>query len=252
MGLGVSRSRLFALSAAAGLAGCNLLDSLRAPPREGEPGGQAVTVTLTPPSATVPANGTVAFAATVTGSAEASVLWSVVPGTGCGSITPGGLYTAPGLAASCQVLATSVADPARSGSASVTVIDVSVAVAPPSAGVNACRSLAFTADVAGAPDRTVTWSVAEAGGGTVGASSGVYTAPSTEGTYHVVATSNADPTRRATAEVTVSTKVLSVSVSPAVVSIAPNGAVQLRATVTTTCGSTTATQTLHGDGRLTR
>jgi hypothetical protein len=48
----------------------------------------------------------------------------------------------------------------------------------------------------------VTWSVRESGGGTV-SSSGSYTAPAGAGTYHVVATSQADATKSATATITV-------------------------------------------------
>jgi hypothetical protein len=48
----------------------------------------------------------------------------------------------------------------------------------------------------------VTWSVQEAGGGTIGAD-GRYTAPATAGLYHVVAVSVADPSRSASGAVTV-------------------------------------------------
>jgi hypothetical protein len=50
----------------------------------------------------------------------------------------------------------------------------------------------------------VTWSIVEAGGGQVSAS-GLYTAPATLGTYHVVATSVASPAATAQATVTVAT-----------------------------------------------
>jgi hypothetical protein len=49
----------------------------------------------------------------------------------------------------------------------------------------------------------VTWSVQESGGGSVDAS-GVYTAPATAGTYHVLATSVAAPASRGVAEIIVS------------------------------------------------
>src|SRR5262249_18643120 len=64
----------------------------------------------------------------------------------------------------------------------------------------------FTATVSGTccgQSTGVTWSVQEAGGGTVD-SSGRYTAPATLGTYHVVATSVADPSKNAAATVSVS------------------------------------------------
>ena len=60
----------------------------------------------------------------------------------------------------------------------------------------------FSATVSGAADTAVTWSVTESGGGSVGAT-GTYVAPSTPGTYHVVATARADTTRSDSAAVTV-------------------------------------------------
>ncbi|HEY6910633.1 MAG TPA: hypothetical protein VI356_14745 [Myxococcales bacterium] len=87
--------------------------------------------------------------------------------------------------------------------ATVTVTQpVSVAVAPASAALQAGAQQLFTATVANATDTRVTWSVREAGGGTV-AADGTYTAPQIAGTFHVVATSVADTSRSATATVTV-------------------------------------------------
>lgn len=66
---------------------------------------------------------------------------------------------------------------------------VTMRVAPRSANVVAGGSVAFTATVLGTADQRVTWSTS---GGSVSAQ-GVYTAPSTAGTYLVTATSVADP-----------------------------------------------------------
>jgi hypothetical protein len=77
-------------------------------------------------------------------------------------------------------------------------------------------------------------------GGTV--ANGTYTAPSTGGTYHVVATSVAAPTSSATVPVVVTERVLSVAVSPPTVTVQPNGTAQFTATVTTTCGAYSALQ----------
>ena len=62
---------------------------------------------------------------------------------------------------------------------------------------------AFTAAVQGTTNQAVTWTVQEgAAGGSITAG-GIYTAPALPGTYHVVATSQADPTRKATVDVVV-------------------------------------------------
>jgi hypothetical protein len=161
-------------------------------------------------------------------------------------VTSGGVYTAPAAAATCHVVATSVADTSRSDTATVAISAapvITVAVSPGTAAVNSCLTQTFAASVTGTTDTAVTWSVLEAGGGTI-TSAGVYTAPSTAGTYHVVATSHASSSRTAQATVTVTDRIVSVAVSPAPVTVTASGTVQFTATVTTTCGSTTSMQEL--------
>ena len=167
----------------------------------------SVVVSVVPASAsTVPA-GTVSFAAAVTGSTNRSVTWSVST-TGGGTVDSSGLYTAPSATGTFSVVATSAADTTKSGSATVTVTAtpvVTVSVSPASTSVVAGGTVTFAATVSGTTSgqsTTVTWSV-PAGAGSIGASTGVYVAPTTPGTYHVVATSVADPTKSATADVTV-------------------------------------------------
>ncbi len=79
---------------------------------------------------------------------------------------------------------------------------VTVAVNPPSASMLTGATATFTATVTGAASSGVYWSVQEPGGGTI-TTGGLYTAPATPGTYHVVATSVSDPTKSATATVSV-------------------------------------------------
>jgi hypothetical protein len=59
----------------------------------------SVAVSLTPKSAQVASGGQLQFSASVSGSTNPAVVWSVsgpgCSGTGCGTITAGGLYTAP-------------------------------------------------------------------------------------------------------------------------------------------------------------
>ena len=79
--------------------------------------------------------------------------------------------------------------PARGGQS-----DVSVAVLPSSVGLAGGNTQTFEALVSNATDTTVTWSVREGADGGAITPSGVYTAPASSGIYHVVATSNEDPT----------------------------------------------------------
>ena len=83
------------------------------------------------------------------------------------------------------------------------VPDVRVTVSPSTATVVAGATQTFTASVVGAPDAGVTWSVQEGDAGGQVSADGVYVAPDAPGTYHVVATSRADPTQGAVATVSV-------------------------------------------------
>jgi uncharacterized delta-60 repeat protein len=74
---------------------------------------------------------------------------------------------------------------------------------PGTAHLNAGEKLTFTGTVTGHQDPSVTWSVFEPEGGTI-TDGGIYTAPLTQGTFHVVATSVGYPAARASATVTVS------------------------------------------------
>ncbi len=80
-----------------------------------------VTVTVTPSVSSVPASGVQQFTATVANASNGTVNWSLKEGASCGTISASGLLQAPAWSAVCTVVATSVADPTRSGSAAVTV-----------------------------------------------------------------------------------------------------------------------------------
>ena len=165
-----------------------------------------VAVSVSPFTATVALSGTQQFTATVTGTANTAVTWSVEEAGG-GSVSSTGLYTAPSSTpGTFHVVATSVADNAKSGTATVTVSSasvVAVSVSPSTATVALSGTQQFLATVTGASNTEVTWSVEEAGGGSV-SSTGFYTAPPSQpGTFHVVATSVADTTKSGTATVTV-------------------------------------------------
>ncbi|MFY3746375.1 hypothetical protein ACOQFB_20875 [Anaeromyxobacter sp. Red801] len=209
-----------------------------------------ISVSVSPASTTVAAGGTVAFTATVSNATDPSVTWTVREASGCGTVSAGGVYTAPGAAATCHVVAASVADPAATAEAAITVsaptppAPVAVTVSPASGAVDACRTLTFTATVTGAANGAVTWSVQEGAAGGSITSGGVYTAPDAAGTYHVVATSQASGTASAVAAVTVNDRILGVSVSPATVELAPGASAQFTATITTTCGAYATTQTI--------
>lgn len=101
-------------------------------------------------------------------------------------------------ALACSLAASGMLGSCGGGGAAV----ITVTVTPGTMVLAPEATCTFTAEVTGTTDTTVTWSVQEPGGGTITAG-GFYTAPATEGTYHVVATSVADPTVSDSAEVTV-------------------------------------------------
>ncbi len=161
----------------------------------------AVAVAVAPVTAALLAGAQQQFAAAVTGTSNTAVIWSVQE-SGGGTVSTTGLYTAPATAGTYRVRATSIADPTKSASATVSVTAVSVAISPASASLITGNTRQFTATVTGTSNTAVTWAVQESGGGTVSAT-GLYTAPGNAGTYRVRATSVADPTKSASATVTV-------------------------------------------------
>ncbi|MCW5977549.1 MAG: hypothetical protein KIT09_05710 [Bryobacteraceae bacterium] len=84
-----------------------------------------VTVSVTPTSATVKVRRTAQFTAAVRNTSNKAVVWKVNGVTGgsaaTGTITSGGLYTAPGTAGTFRITAVSKAAPSVSGSATAVV-----------------------------------------------------------------------------------------------------------------------------------
>src|SRR5215469_15406301 len=160
----------------------------------------AISVTLSPTTATVTAGQTQAFTATVTGSTK-GVTWS---STSVGTIDQNGLFTAVS-AGTGTVTATSVEDTTKSATAQVTVTSsgggggISISVTPVTASVSVGGKQQFTANVTGS-SAGVTWTAT----GSVGTvdSNGMFTATKA-GMGVVKATSVGDPTKSASAAVTV-------------------------------------------------
>jgi hypothetical protein len=174
-----------------------------------------VSVWIAPQSPSVPPQGQQSFTASVSGTPNPAVTWSIREGSRGGSITSAGLYTAPELASgvsssSYTVVATSVADPSRSAEVPVLVTRLpvySLAINPSTLTLRPGASTTFSALLSGltsppgvgyAPG--LVWRVLESGGGTV-TQGGVYTAPSTPGLYHVAAESEEIPDTFATVKV---------------------------------------------------
>jgi hypothetical protein len=156
-------------------------------------------VSVSPMSALADQGETIQFSASVSGSSNQAVAWSIQE-SGGGSISQAGLYSAPAAAMEVHVIATSVADPSKSSTALVTVRAVSISM-PLTAAVPRGRQRQFTAVVAGTVVKDVTWTVDEGTVGGIITFDGVYTAPMSGGPFHVTARALGDASKAATATV---------------------------------------------------
>lgn len=174
-----------------------------------------LSVWVAPLSPSVPPGGQQSFTASVSGTPNTGVSWSVDEGSRGGTITADGLYTAPALAsgassASYTVVATSSADSTRRAAVPVLVTRLpvySLAINPSTLTLRPGASTAFSAlisDATGTPGvgygPALVWRVLESGGGSV-TPEGLYTAPSAPGVYHVAAESEEVPDTFATVKV---------------------------------------------------
>src|SRR6202162_5744431 len=132
-----------------------------------------VSVAVSPNQVVLAPMGQQQFKANVTGTSNTSVTWSIsgigCVGGSCGSITPAGLYTAPNsvpAVSAITITAVSVANPTKSGSASLVVqsaSSVSVSVSPRKVQVASGGQLHFSATVTGSTNTAVVWSISGAG-----------------------------------------------------------------------------------------
>ncbi len=174
-----------------------------------------IAVWIAPQSPALPPGGQQSFTASVSGTANPGVTWSIREGSRGGAITPGGLYTAPALAtgvasSSYTVVATSVADSTRSAEVPVLVTRMpvySLAINPSTLTLRPGASTTLSALLSGVTsppgvgyEPVLVWRVLENGGGTV-TQAGVYTAPATPGLYHVAAENEELPDTFATVKV---------------------------------------------------
>ncbi len=148
---------------------------------------------ISPASADMEPGGAQQFTATVTGTVNHDVSWSVQEGAAGGAITSNGMYTAPASPGTFHVIATSAADKRATNIITVTVATLAVLINPRAVGLLPGGTRALTALVAGCMDDSVTWSVQEGSAGGVITTDGKYTAPKELGQYHVIATSVAHP-----------------------------------------------------------
>ncbi len=202
------------------------------------PSSSIVSVAVSPAFAAINTGSTQQFNPNVTGtgSFNGGVTWTASGG----SINTNGLYTAPAVAGSYTVIATSSQDITKSGVATVSVIGsgavTSVTVTPASASLATGGTQQFTAAVNGteSPSQVVTWTAVR---GAI-SNSGFYTAPATSGADTVIATSAQDHSKAGVATLAVggTSTVTAVAVTPSTATLATGGTQQFTAAVTGTGG----------------
>ncbi|MBI5526804.1 MAG: hypothetical protein HY897_10770 [Deltaproteobacteria bacterium] len=211
-----------------------------------------ITVTVSPKTTTVNVGLTRQFVAAVDNATDPTVTWAVIGGNPNGSISNGGLYTAPNQMPNppqVTVRATSNEDPTKYDEAVVTVTTpISVVVSPPAATVNVTFSAQFSATVQNSPNQNVTWAVnGGASFGTINAS-GLYTAPGLVPVPNVTsltATSEADPNAAGIAQITIMPPI-AVSITPDDVRVAIGQTAQFSAQVGSTQDKTVTWEVVGG------
>jgi len=107
-----------------------------------------------------------------------------------------------GALAGTSAISVTDSESGKSVSKNITVLLIVTAL-PNSPTLTLSQMQTFTATIVGSANTGVTWSVQEGSAGGSITPAGVYTAPLSPGIYHVIATSQADPTRKDTATITV-------------------------------------------------
>lgn len=164
--------------------------------------GQPISVTISPAAASIAPAATQTFTAAVANTTNTAVTWSVQEGATGGSITNAGVYTAPAAAGTYHIVATSQADAAKTAVVPVAV-HIAVAISPTTITLSPGQAVPFTAAITGTSNTAVTWSIQEGAAGGAITNAGVYTPTAANGTFHIIAISQADPSQQAIATVVV-------------------------------------------------
>lgn len=162
-------------------------------------GGTAVAGTVTLDNPALAGGATVALASSIPAIAKVPASLVVPPGQLQASFVVNTVAGGSGISA-IQATLEGVTQQAN-----LQVQLVSVTVSPARVSLFTQGSQQFTAAVTGTSKTGVSWKVVEAGGGSIN-STGLYVAPAAAGTFTVVATSLADPSKSASATVDVTLK----------------------------------------------
>lgn len=206
------------------------------------------SVAISPVSCTMQSGASQQFTASVSGTNNQAVNWSVNGTLGgssnLGTITSSGLYTAPVNPPSSPVSITAQSVTPTAASASATVYfasqPVSVAITPTSASLHIGQSQQFQASISGTANAAVNWLVNGISGGnsSVGSisSAGMYTAPATVPSTAVMVTAQSayQASASASASVSIMPAGVTVSISPTSATLDGGQVQQFSATISGT------------------
>jgi hypothetical protein len=164
---------------------------------------EPISVSITPSAANLYVDQSLQLSATVAGTTNSNVAWTMNPQVG--ALSSIGFYTAPAIITSAQtvtVTATSVAYPSASRSIDINLLPVTVTLSPSTITLQPWQTTQFIANVNDPSNAAVIWSLNPALGSI---SNGTYSAPRRvrkPESVTVTATSAADRTKSASAVVT--------------------------------------------------
>ena len=173
-----------------------------------------ITVTLGDSTTTIPTSGTFSTSATVTGSSNTAVTWSIFSGSG--SISVGGLFTAPSSPGTTVIHATANADGTTYAACTVTVLDGPII----SSFVATTTTPLFGDATTLTPSFTGGTASINQGVGTVSSGAGYSTGAMTTAKTFTLTVTNGITT--ATATLTITPTTISVTVTPAVYTAIPS------------------------------
>jgi hypothetical protein len=196
-----------------------------------------VSVSLSPATLSLDGAQTQLFTATVTGTTNTAVTWSMSPSLG--TLSASGLYSAPNIIAaltSVQVTATSVADPTKFATSTISLVPAAISISPLTISLLSLQNQQFAAAVTGTTQTGVVWSMSPSLGLLSG--TGLYTAPlliSLLTPVTITATLASDTSKSASATISLlPAAAVNVTVSPLAASLSAGQSQQFGATVTGT------------------
>ncbi|HET6453995.1 MAG TPA: hypothetical protein VFI02_06275 [Armatimonadota bacterium] len=171
-------------------------------------GTTGVLVSLLPSTASIQPSKSVVLTASIAGASNPALTWTHVGGT-LMVLDNVATFIAPATAGTYSVTATSKEDSSKSATAQIVVSNsapggsVTVTITPADIELSPGDFIDLTATVSGSTNKAVTWAKSGGSLSVTSSTTARFTAPSTENTYTVTATSVADPSANTSIQILV-------------------------------------------------